>query len=48
MSTTAKDSLSQFHLAQLEKFAKIVVSDISVIEEIGGGSVRSLIGELFH
>jgi len=48
MSATARKSLTTFQVNQLEKYAKIVASDIGVIEEIGGGSVRCMIGELFY
>lgn len=47
MSQSAEQGLSSQNRNKLIDNYKLVVSDISTIEKVGGGSVRCLIGELF-
>jgi hypothetical protein len=47
MSSTAYSSLNRAQTASLEKFAKIVTPDVSIIEKAAGGSVRCMMAELF-
>ena len=47
MSQRARDGLSAANLAELERNYRIVSSDISLIETIGGGSARCMTIELF-
>lgn len=47
MSKTAYTSFSKEQISKLEKYSKILYSDIPTIETNGGGSVRCMIGELF-
>lgn len=47
MSTSANNSLYPSQIAQMEKYASIVHSDVSHIETIAGGSVRCMICEVF-
>ena len=47
MSNQAKAGFNKNQLNQIEKYAKIISSDISEIETIGGGGVRCMIAELF-
>ncbi len=47
MSTTAYQSLQPEQITQLEKFAHIIHSSISTIEEHGGGSARCMMAEIF-
>lgn len=47
MSKRAHESLSKANREALEKTYKLVVPDLSIIEEVGGGSARCMIGELF-
>lgn len=47
MSDRAKAGFKPDTLQKLEKNYKIISSDIHTIEEVGGGSARSMIAELF-
>ena len=47
MSQKARDGLSPENLRELENSYRIVSSDISMIETIGGGSARCMTIELF-
>jgi hypothetical protein len=46
MSESAKDSLSAFQIAQINKYAEILASPIPTIEKIGGGSARCMMAEI--
>lgn len=46
MSENAKDSLSAFQIAQINKYAEILASPIPTIEKIGGGSARCMMAEI--
>ena len=47
MSKTAHTSLREAQITLLEKHGKLIVSDITTIEENGGGSVRCMLAEIF-
>lgn len=47
MSQTAKESLDAQQLKKLESYCKIVSSNLTTIENNGGGSARCMIAELF-
>ena len=47
MSKRAYNGLTKNHLTTLENNYRIIASDISTIEKIGGGSARCMIAELF-
>ncbi|TVR82638.1 MAG: amidinotransferase [Saprospirales bacterium] len=47
MSTAAFNSLNTAQKKSLEKYTKLVHSDISTVEKYGGGSVRCMIAEVF-
>ena len=47
MSQRALDALTEEHRKELESSYRIVASDISTIEKIGGGSARCMVAELF-
>ena len=47
MSTRATKGLTKKNREALEKNYRIVHSDIATIEEIGGGSARCMVAELF-
>lgn len=47
MSASAFNIFSKAQLKVIEKFTNIVYSDISTIENIGGGSVRCMLAEIF-
>jgi hypothetical protein len=47
MSTQAYNSLSMDQVTAIEKYAKILHSDIETIEKYGGGSVRCMMAEIF-
>ena len=47
MSKRALDSLTQLQKEKIEKFSKIVTPEITTIENIGGGSVRCMMAEIF-
>lgn len=46
MSNAAFDALNEDQINRLKKFCRIVSSDISTIEELGGGSVRCMLAEI--
>ena len=48
MSTQAFESLDQDQVIAIEKFTKILHSDIGTIEKYGGGSVRCMMAEIFY
>lgn len=48
MSTQAYKSLSALQISTIEKFTKILHSDIETIEKYGGGSVRCMMAEIFY
>lgn len=47
MSSTAYNIFSKEKIKEIEKYIKIVHSDVSFIEKAGGGSVRCMIAEIF-
>ncbi len=47
MSKSALDSLSQNQVTTLLRYNKIIFSDLSIIEKLGGGSARCMIAENF-
>ncbi len=47
MSQAAFDSLSQYQIATLEKYGKILSSSLNIIEACGGGSARCMMAEVF-
>lgn len=47
MSVSARQSLNEKQLAQIEKYATILSADIETIEAVGGGSVRCILAEIF-
>jgi hypothetical protein len=47
MSDRARKGLSADNLATLQKAYRIIDSDLSMIETIGGGSARCMVAELF-
>lgn len=47
MSDQAKTAFAESQLSQIEKYSKIISSDLSEIESIGGGGARCMIAELF-
>jgi hypothetical protein len=47
MSERARKNLRKHNLKELEDHYKVISSDISMIEHIGGGSARCMIAELF-
>lgn len=47
MSERARRGLAPKHLATLEQHYNIVSSDVSTIENIGGGSARCMVAEIF-
>lgn len=47
MSTRAHKSLSSKQIGQLKKHGQILHSDIKTIEDLGGGSVRCMMAEVF-
>ena len=47
MSNTAYDSLQEKQKIRLKKFNKIIHSDLTLIEKLGGGSARCMIAENF-
>jgi len=48
MSQSAFDSLNKSQLKKLEKFGEILFSNLSTIENYGGGSARCMMAELFY
>ena len=47
MSKVAHDSLTPAQIAKIEKYCKILWSDLSTIEACGGGSARCMMAEVF-
>lgn len=47
MSKTAHDSLKDHQIKTIEKYCKILSSDLSTIETHGGGSARCMLAEVF-
>lgn len=47
MSKRAREGLTAENLTTLEKAYRIIESDLSTIETIGGGSARCMVAELF-
>ncbi|HEA28945.1 MAG TPA: amidinotransferase [Leeuwenhoekiella sp.] len=47
MSKNAHESLSQDQVQAIEKYNKIISSDLSTIETCGGGSARCMMAEIF-
>ncbi len=47
MSQSAYNAFSPAQLAQLASHGKLLAFDVSTIEQIGGGSVRCMLGEVF-
>lgn len=47
MSKAAIDSLSQEQVSVIKKYSKIVSSNLSTIETLGGGSARCMMAEVF-
>lgn len=47
MSTAAFNSLTHYQKLFIEKYSEIIHSDLSTIEENGGGSARCMIAEVF-
>ncbi len=47
MSTRALESLSSEQRKEIEKYCRIVASSIDTIEDVGGGSARCMIAEIF-
>ena len=47
MSATARRNFEEAQIKQLEKYGRIVEVDISTIEQVGGGSARCMMAEIF-
>lgn len=47
MSKSAFDSLTKTQIASIEKYSKILNSDLNTIETLGGGSARCMMAEVF-
>jgi hypothetical protein len=47
MSKTTYESLSEEQIEQFSSFGDICYSDVSTIEQVGGGGIRCLLAELF-
>ena len=47
MSTRAYDALTTKQLLQLQRYVKLVHSPIPTIEDLGGGSVRCMLAEVY-
>jgi len=47
MSTSAYNSLSKDQITKLEKYAKIIHTNLQTIEKAGGGSARCMLAEIF-
>ena len=47
MSTRAYDALTTMQLLQLQQYVKLVHSPIPTIEDLGGGSVRCMLAEVY-
>jgi len=48
MSSTAYRSLNQDQLDRLNKHTELLQVDIPTIEQLGGGSARCMLAEVFH
>ena len=48
MSSRALNSLNNNQKKMICKFSKIISSDISTIEDVGGGGIRCMIAEIFN
>ena len=48
MSSQAYKSLSELQIQKIEKFSKIIQSNVETIENCGGGSVICMIAEVFN
>ena len=48
ISSQAYKSLSELQIQKIEKFSKIIQSNVETIESCGGGSVRCMIAEVFN
>ena len=46
-SESAKNSFTDTQLDALSTYGKIITSDISIIEKVGGGGIRCMIAEIF-
>lgn len=47
MSSAAYKSLKEEQIIQIEKWVKIIHSDLQTIEANGGGSARCMLAEVF-
>ena len=47
MSAQAHNSLDETQIASIEKYSKILSSDLKTIETCGGGSARCMMAEIF-
>lgn len=47
MSLAARRNFEDSQIKQLEKYGKIIEADISTIEQVGGGSARCMMAEIF-
>ena len=47
MSERARKGLRPHNLQEIEKHYKIISSDLTMIETIGGGSARCMVAEIF-
>jgi hypothetical protein len=47
MSTRAQKGLTKEHRSILENNYRVLATDISTIEKIGGGSARCMVAEIF-
>ncbi len=47
MSASARESLNEKQLKQIENHARILSAKIETIEAVGGGSVRCMLAEIF-
>jgi hypothetical protein len=47
MSLSAFQSLESNQIKELEKYGELLFSDLSTIENYGGGSARCMMAELF-
>lgn len=47
LSQTAFDSLNDEQIEKLQKYGKLLSIDVSIIEQVEGGSVRCMMAEIF-
>jgi len=47
MSSTAHQSLREDQIASIESYSTIIVVDVSIIEQIGGGGIRCMVAGIF-